>query len=559
MIKIWQVILLSGIVIITFNACTPQIADTRMVPPPEKNVKVQKNEVLFSALANYYGHHSIGQIDYETAFNQFNSIIKNREQQAGVALFYLGLESLKGLNSQEVDFWNAMYLFEMAAKKIAEDLDNTDGNRSLVLALMYQYGFGLEQNLDKVLPFLVEAEKSGNHFATLIMAEFLLENSQFEAYRELAKKKLFKAMQYGFPQAYYLAYAYFPSLEGEKNLEKSALGLCPEAIIDVAERNGNKLAINAANTQAMKMGSALAIYNLSKTAGNDIEKIYFLKQAALRGCYEAIVDLADYYENHKLWSKAIVYNLYAARNEELQLTANLALERLDSISGLNVLLKELWKERHFAELNSLDSDCGFFVNSFKNNAPNLRESYWKYLQLNADKAFMNCDWYYIFVNNMPMEYAGDIFKRYYELLEPDSSKIEPVNNYFFAYAVAAGLAGQGELQLFALNEIKQEKLSSEMQLALEILRINGNILAGKREEAEDLLKKLSITDADKTFVVNFINGCAIGLLLNRQQTASVLQIELDKLLESREIKKQSFFNFKTGRDFLDIMYEEPEL
>ena len=510
-------------------------------------------------MANYYGHYSVGKIDYVSAFNQFDSITKTGEKQSGVALFYLGLDALKGLNSKEVDFWNAMYLFGMATKKLAEELDDTDGNRSLVYALMYQHGLGLEQDFDKVLPLLEKSEKLGNNFAPLIMAEFLLENPQFEAYREVAKKKLFKAMQYGFPKAYYLAYCYFPSLESEKYLEKSALGFYPEAMIDAAERNGNKLAIHSANTQAMKMGSALGTYNLSETAGNDIEKIYFLKQASLRGCYEAIVNLGDYYENHKLWSKAIVYNLYATNREDLRVPANLALERLDSISGLNVLLKELWQDRHFAELNLLDSDCGFFINSFNNNAPNLRESYQKYLQINADKAFMNCDWYYIFVNNMPMEYAGDIFKRYYDLLEPNSTKIEPVNNYFFAYAIAAGLAGQGELQLFALDEIKYEKLSSEMQLAVEILRINGNILAGKQEDAEDLLKKLTIADDDKTFVANFINGCAVALLKNRQQVAEILGIELDKLLAARAIKKQCFFNFKTGRDFIDIIYEEPEL
>ena len=557
--EILQKILLFAIVAVALSACTPKVSDIRMIPPPQKSIKTQNNELLFSALADYYGHHTVGKIDYDSAFKKFNLIKKNNEKQSWTAQFYLGLNELRGLNTQEIDFWSAMYSFEVAAKKIADDLDNTDGNRALVLALMYYYGLGVEKDFDKVLPLLEDAEECGNNFAPLIMAEFLLENPQFEGWRDLAKKKLFKAMQYGFPQAYYLAYCYFPSLESESHLQKSALGYYPEAMIDAAESNGNKLAMNSANIQAMKMGSPRATYNLSKTVGNDIEKIYFLRQASLRGNYQAIKELADYYENQKLWSKAIVYNLFAVQNEELQVEANLALERVDTISGLNVLLKSIWKDRHFAELGQLDSDCGFFINSFKNNAPNLRESYQKYLQGNADKAFMNCDWYYIFANDLPMEYAGDIFKMYRNLLEPDSSDIAPANNYYFAYAIAAGLAGQGELQIFALNEIKQENLSREMQLAIDILRINGKILSEKEDEAIDLFKKLKIADENKTFVVNFINGCALGLLKNRQQTAEFLELELDKLLDVRMIKKQPFFSFQTGRDFMDIKYEEPEL
>lgn len=553
-------LILAGLLVFVVTACAPKIVDNRMIPPPETSVEVAKTSLLKSALANYYGHHSVGKINYKTAMKLFKLLRGSEEKQQGVISFYCGMAKLKGLAAEEIDYSGAMYFFDDAFKKIREySGEDIDGNNSLVLALMYRDGLGVEKKLDKVLPLLHDAEKKGNNFAPLIMAEFLLENGSDSAYRELAERKLFAAMQYGFPQAYYLAYLHFPNLNSEENLLKSAEGNYPDAMIDVAINNGNKMAIHSANNSAMEMGSARGFYNLSVDTDNIIEKVYLLKQAALRGNYQAISELALHYEHQKLWSIAIAYNLFALQDTETAFQAKLALERLESISGLNVLIERFWKNRNYAELSLLDNTIDFYIHGFENNVSNIRSEYQKYLMTNSKKAFMNCDWYYISNNKLPMELAGDIFKYYLTTMEPQKDNIDEFNNYFLAYAVAAGLAGQGELQKSALGKVKNYSALEQFELALKFLEINAEILSGNAQKADELLANLKINEKNRTFAVNFINGCSAALLLDRERTARTLELDLDSLLATKEIKKQPFFNFENGKTITDLLYEEPRL
>ncbi|MBQ9788448.1 MAG: hypothetical protein IJW31_02465 [Lentisphaeria bacterium] len=557
--KLFSTIITPLLLMTYLVSCTPTELEIRMIPPPEKILENQTPNLLTSALNNFYGHYSVGKIDYANAMKIFNLLYKSEERQQGIIAYYLGIAKLQGLNSSEVDFAAANYYFATAAEKLRSDLDDTNGNRSLVLALMYRDGYGVKKTSEKVLPLLLEAERKGNDFAPLIMAEFLLKSSSEATVVELAKKQLFKAMQYDFPHAYYLAYRYFPNLESEANLIKSAEKYCIEAMMDAAERNGNKFAVQSAVQKAMEMGSGEAYYKSSHLVNSDMERIYLLKQAALRGNCDATSELAQYYESQKLWGKAIVYNLFAMNNTNDNVEPKLALERLDNISGLNIVLKEIWKNRHYAELNLLDSDIGFYINSFQNKSATLRADYTKYLSRNADKAFMNCDYYYIYQNNMPMELAGDIFRYYRKFAEPSNTDVEWENNYFIAYAIAAGLAGQGELQSAALDKVKNYALNSDMELAVKLLKLNSYALQDKKQEFSKLAETLQIADNQKIFAVNFINGCALSLLNYREFLADLFKINPDNLLEAKPIKKQPFFNFRNGKDIVNMMFEEPEL
>lgn len=525
----------------------------KMLPPPEK---VPAETTLFeNAMYLFYGQHSVNKLDYQGAMNLLKLVSEGTASNSyGVALYHLGEIHELGLGKNEVDYDKAQHFYREANTKL-KSIDGEFKNYALMtLGKMAQYGRGRLHNISEAIDFFVSAINLGNHEAKFLLAKLYLENPQLEVDKEQVKGLLTSAMSNGYPEAYYLMSNYFPSEKSRDFMQESAKRYYPPAVIIEGQRTNNKLAIHGANEVAMSMGLGEAFYNLGKASSNNLEQVYLMKQASLRGNLDALKFLANYYENNKVWIKSIVYNILIAN--KMQQRDKLELSRLDHICGLNTLLEILWRDKACGELNLLDSNIDFFINSFQNKSDSLREDYQKYLTENSRKAFYNCDWYYIYKNNLPMYLAGDLFRTYRNTLEPNSDFL----SYYFAYAIAAGYAGQGELQHLALQKISDSNFNDKEKLALKLLNINSLFLMGKDSRAFALLRGIKFDNIPKSFAVDFINGNALSILEKRAEIAKEWGVELNDFVDYKPVKKQKFYDFETDKDIEGfVLIDEPKI
>ena len=324
-------------------------------------------------------------------------------------------------------------------------------------------------------------------------------------------------------------------------LTRAAAANYPPAVFEAA--SGDPAAVRA----AAEAGHAPALHALANQTNDPAERRTLLYRAARRDFAPAIFDLAQ--ECCRRCEYGMAQALLGLPALEQDPRRETALEELDEASGTVAALSPVTSlVRRGAELEKLDSDFALYVRAERAGIDNVREIYRRHLTSEgaATAAYWSGDAFRVAAEGLPMVYAGEIFKAY-----PG----ERDGRFFFNYALAAGLAGQGACQLGVTG--KFAAFDPDGKLAA-LLKANALMLLNYPDEAYEVLfaRGPLQSAAEKNIFRNF----CVPLLRDRAKAAAATGFKEEELGEYREIAAQDFYDLQRGAFLTELPAgPEPEL
>ena len=500
---------------------------------------------MLLGLKYFYGSRDVQFIQYDDARRYFG---KAARRENPLACYYLGEIYEKGLGQVDVDNSLAKVYYKRAADTMKDLPSQLRRHGYLALGKMYDFGRGVKKDESKARYYYKRAYDSEVLGSSALIADFLNRTRGTLAAGEL-KHILDDAIANGEPQAEYM---YARAVEktnpklAQTLLRKSADGNYSPAVIALAEFSRNKMLIRSANEKAASNGYGPAFYELALGENNDEKRYDLLKKSADRGFLAAYEALGNHYENRKEWNRAVVFNYFAdrIRNNGFASPASIRLER---IVGLSLPVSSIWQSRDIADGAEIGTNIDYFIRGQRAGIVNIRENYSKYIAENPEKSYVNMDYVRLFHENMPMVMAGDIFKIYYDNMHGAVG-----NDFYLNYAVAAGYAGQGKVQFYAADNINLKgRYSVKWQLAKMLLKANGLALMGNSADAYELLVanyNSKLSEAERCFIVDFVNGNCNMLLKDIKKLSAALNIPQEKFVVYKEMKKQDFYDLEKRSD-----------
>ena len=502
----------------------------------------------------FYGDKEVAMLQYDDARRYFEKAAKRENP---LACYYLGEIYEKGLGQVEVDNDAAKVYYSRAAENLKSLPSVLRKHSYLAAAKMYDCNRGFARSESKAKfyyerAFDTDAAGSGSH-----IAEFLNRTrgqlSAAELYHILED-----AIDNNEPQAKFM---YAQSIlknnpdTAKKLIRQAADANYPPAIIADAELSGSKIFVRSANEKAAVLGYAPAFYELALLESNEEKRCELLKKSADRGHLPAIQALGDYYESNKEWNRATIYHYMAEKLGRGK--ASPALTRLSREVGLVLPVESIWQNKIAADIAQIGTNVEYFIRGYRAGIAKIRENYQRYLQDAPERSYINLDYVKLFNSNMPMAMAGDIFRIYYDSVHGNVGQ-----DFYLNYAIAAGYAGQGEVQFRAAEKINLKRSQTgKWYWAKILLKANGLALMGSSSDAYELLfanyrGKISSENVD--FIVNFVNGNCNMLLKDIRKLSAALSIPEEKFVAYKALKKQDFYDLEKRSDTnLISVPEEP--
>ncbi len=504
----------------------------------------------------FYGTQKIPMIQYDEARRYFEKAAKRENP---LACYYLGEIFEYGLGATEVDNDVAMNFYSRAAADINELPGVLRKPAYLAVARMYDRGRGLIKSENKARYFYEKAYNNECDGSGPAMADFLTRTRGVLSVEQL-ERVLEDALDGNEPDANYIfGSAIFKQNEkkGREYLRKAAEGNSAPAMIELALLSRNKMLVRSAYEKAAALGCAPAFYELALSESNEEKRCELLKKSADRGYIPAVQALGDYYESNKDWGRASIYHYMADKLGGGKISP--ASVRLSRAVGLDLPVESIWQNKNAADVAEIGTNVEYFIRSHRAGIAKIRENYQRYLKDDPVKNYMNLDYVRLFYSNMPMNMAGDIFRIYYDGVHGNVGQ-----DFYLNYAVAAGYAGQGEVQFRAADKINLKRhQTGKWHWAKLLLKANGLALMGSSAEAYELLvanykEKLSAENID--FIINFVNGNCNMLLKDIRKLSAALNIAEEKFVAYKEQKKQDFYDLEKRSDTnLITVPEEPGL
>lgn len=496
-------------------------------------------------LKYFYGSQDVRMIQYEEALRYFKMAAK---QENPLACYYLGEIYEKGLGQTEVDFITATEYYKRAAKTM-DTLPRVLRRPSyLALAKMYDFGNGVKKSDNNAKYYYRKAFNNDVQGAAVALADYLSRTRGAVSASQL-EHILEDALEENEPAANYLygkALVKQDQKKAQLYLNKSADGNCAEAIILSARLSRNRMLLRSAYEKAAALGYAPAFYELALLEPAEAKRFDLLKKSADRGNLNAIEALGDYHESRKEWNLAVIYHYMADRMRKRE-NRGAASVRLERTVGLGLAVESIWQDKKIPVIAELGTNIDYFIKGYRANIAKVRENYRRYLAEDPERSYLNMDYVRIYHSDLPMLFAGDIFRTYYDNVHGAVGA-----DFYLNYAIAAGYAGQGAIQFFAAEKIDLKRHHSlKYHLAKLLLKANALALMGSHADAYELLLanyRADLTDAQRSFMIDFVNGNCNMLLKDIKKLSAALNVPAEKFVLYQQRKKQPFYDLENKCD-----------
>ena len=509
------------------------------------------------ALKFFYGSRDVRFIQYDEAFKYFNMAAKKENP---LACYYLGEIYESGLGQTDVDYVLASEYYKRAAADMHELPSVLRKQAYLAMAKMYEHGRGVKKSDTKAGHFYKKAcDKEITGSAPLYV--LFLRRTRGELAADDLEEVLEDALLLNEPAANYLYADAIYKSNSKKALElyrMAANANHPEAMLLLANLSKNKMLVRSANEKAASFGYGPAFYELALAETKEEKRYELLKKSADRGYLKAVEALGDYYERCKEWSTAAICHYMAdkARNIEF---ASPAFVRLESTVGLGLAVESIWQNKPLPCLAKVPSNVEYFIRGQKAGIAAIRKNYQNYLESDPECSYVNMDYVRLHHDGVPMVFAGDIFKTYY-----NSRHGAVGNDFYLNYAICAGYAGQGSIQFFAVERINLNRTHSmKWHLAKMLLKANAMALMGDNNGAYGFLVanyRAKLSENDRNFIVDFVNGNCNMLLKDSKKLSAALNIPAERFVIYKEQKKEPFYDLENRKDSnLVAVPVEPEI
>lgn len=505
----------------------------------------------------FYGTDDVNFIQYDDARRYFEMAAR---QENPLACYYLGEIYEKGLGHIDVNSELAETYYKRAAASMKDLPSPLMRHGYLAAAKMYDFGNGVKKDENKAEFYYKRAYNYDVVGSGAASADFLSRTRGALSAKELSHI-LKDSLKNKDPQARYM-YAKViqkqnPALANTL-LQQAADSNYAPAMIAHAELSRNKTYMRSAYRKAAANGCAPAFYELALLEPAEEKRIDLLKKSADRGYVNAVEAMGDYHESRKEWNSAIIYHFMADKIHNKKAPSS-ASARLERTLGLALAVKSIWENKKIASVSQIGTNINYFIRGFNAGIAKVRENYCKYIAESPESAYINMDYVRIYHANLPMSMAGDIFRIYY-----NSRHGAVGNDFYLNYAIAAGYAGQGAIQFYAAEQLKLTgKDHVKYHLAKLLLKANALALMGNSNDAYELLLaeyRTNYDDAERNFVLDFVNGNCNMLLKDIKKLSAVLNVTTDKFVLYKERKMQNFYDLehRTDSDMIAVS-EEPEI
>lgn len=508
-------------------------------------------------LKYFYGSDDVRMIQYDVAEKYFKMAAK---QENPLACYYLGEIYEKGLGQTEVDY-NAADNYYKRAIKTMNTLPRVLRRHSyLALAKIYDFARGVKRNDNEAKYYYKKAYDNDIAASASAMVDYLTRTTGAVSLKQ-TEHILLDELKENYPDANYLygkALIRQDAQKAQLYLTKAADANHAEAMILSARLSRNKMLLRSAYEKAAALGYGPAFYELALLEPSEAKRFDLLKKSADRGCLNAVEALGDYHESRKEWNLAVIYHYMADRIRKRE-TPGAASVRLENITGLGLAVESIWHDKKIPMLYALGTNLDYFIRGYKAGIAKIRENYRRYLAENPERSYLNMDYVKIFRENMPMLLAGDIFNVYYHSVHGAVDE-----DFYLNYAIAAGYAGQGEIQFYAAEKINLKRHHSlQYHLAKLLLKANALALMGSSNDAYELLManyRADLNDVQRNFMIDFINGNCNMLLKDIKKLSAALNVSAEKFVIFKEQKKQPFYDLENKCDSnLLTSSEEPAI
>jgi TPR repeat protein len=471
--------------------------------------------------------------------------------------YYLGTIYENGLGRVVPDQVRAARHYKGVYKDIHERSKKGELAYINLLAEMYYYGRGLEQNEKKALKMFNYCAKRRWQPAVENLGIILFKNGKSKDLKQ-AKSLLIEAAMYNFPRAqFYLAKYYYEHGNDDdamEQLRKSAGSGFPPAMFWLAEeyKKINNPQADMLFKAAADEGYAPAMLVVADGIMETEKKLQWIKRAVEHSSLPAILQYAKLVNEqvNPDPAKEMILYILALKIKRNDPKIERLLINLDNRIGLFFPIKYSWESIQGGENILLaNSEVNRVMEGFRaGKIKGSKELYEKRLAYNPLPFFMNNDWYLFYENGLPPMWSALLFK---------AVERHEVNNpgFWISYGVSAGLAGQGTAQAFAaykLNELikkrnRKNRDNSLVNIAA-LLKANALILLNHDAEAyESLLDNGKLMRDDLYFLLNFINFWCRPLLKDKVKFSTATGIDAKKLGQFVLPQKKEFLNLEYGR------------
>jgi len=473
-----------------------------------------------------------------------------------LAAYYLGVIYQNGFGKVIPDQIRAARHYKGVYKDIHTKAKQGDLAYLNILAEMYYYGRGLEQNKTEAIKMFEYCVKRRWQPAIENLGVILFTNDKFKDVKR-AKSLLFEAAAYNYPRAqFYLAEYY--SRYGDNNtaiaqLKKSSAGGFPPAMFKLAEEYSK---INSPQADilfkvAANEGYAPAMLIVADGICGTEQKLKWIKNAVEHSSVPAMLQYAKLIServNPDPAKEMILYLLaLKIRKDNPQIKKSIL--DLDKQTGLFFPVKYTWENISGGENILLaNSEIERVLKGFKAGiVAGSKKLFKERLAYNPLPFFMNNDWYLLHENSLPPIWSAQLFKA----VERHGGH-NP--GFWISYGISAGLAGQGIAQAFAafkLNELlkkRGKKLENNSLMNITaLMKANALILLNYDTEAyTSLFQNGNLMRDDLPFLINFINFWCRPLLKDKHKFCIATGIDPKKLSEFSLPEKKDFFNLEYG-------------
>lgn len=485
-----------------------------------------------------------------------------------IAMYYLAEIYEHGHGNVTPDHLKADRYYANVAEEIKKKAAEGHIGANYVLGRMFRYGQGVPRDQAAAAKCFRTGASALYAPALDQLGELMLDNNP-----EAARRLFFSAAEKNLPAAQYnLALLYFRDgnqAAGSKWLKKAADNQYPPAQYCLAERleNGSGADKNPEAAQALYLnaaaaGHAPAQYKMALLAGKDqATGAMWLKKAVERSYVPAMRRMAAAClagVDDGTVKAMVLYELARKAGDQSALER---LAALDKPTGLYLFVKFSWHDIHNGENYLLaESPIVRLIDGYKAGiTAGSKTAFQEALAQNASAFYLNNDWYHFYSNRLPFAWAGEIFKA---VMETEKNK----PGFWFCYGSCAGLAGNGEGMMYAVQKLSETApaLTGQADQALlqdltVLMKAHALILMNNEAEAYNLLfTSGKLANCKSDFVINYINYWAPALLKDKNKLAVATGIDLAALKTCKLPEKQLFYDAQLGRDTAgETLVEEP--
>lgn len=473
-----------------------------------------------------------------------------------LAAYYLGVMCEYGMGEVMPDHARAERHYTSVYKNIHASAEKGKLEYLNILAEMYYYGRGIDQNKADAVKMFKYCAKRRWQPAIENLGVIFYSDKEFSDC-DKARTLLIEAAAHDYPRAqFFLSQYYFERNRPEEAmrlLKASEAGGFPPAKYRLAQeyvKSGTPGADRLFKAAA-EDGYAPAMLVVASGITHIDRKIVWIKKAAERSSVPAMLEYAKLLRDQVTpdYAKEMILYLLALKIKKDSPDIQELILELDNRTGLYFPVKYTWEKIHGGENILLaNSEIERILNGFKVGIVEASQKlYEERLAYNPLPFFMNNDWYLIYEHSLPMIWAGQLFKAV-EKNEKDNP------GFWIAYGISAGLAGQGTAQAFAAFKL-QELLNSRgkmpdnnslKNIAI-LLKANSLILLDCDKEAYAVLfNNGTLIQEELPFLINFINRWCEPLLKDKRKFSIATGIDIKKLGKFCLPQKQQFISLEYG-------------